>query len=99
MASGASVKCRSCPSKLLGTEVAGGRCGVCERGIKTQVNRLTAPLVTVPRPTVTVPIEDVTVPVRKQRKWERNNPEKTKADTAARVAKWRRRRADTGNKA
>ena len=93
MASGALCKCGY---KLnIGTEVSSGVCFNCQRSPKV---RSVAPLVTVPRPTVTVPIEDVTVPIRKQRKWERNNPEKTKADTAARVAKWRdgqrRRRAE-----
>ena len=84
MAFGALCKCGY---KLnIGTEVSSGVCFNCQR---TPEDRSVAPLVTVPRPTVTVPIEDVTVPVRKQRKWERNNPEKTKADTAARVAKWR----------
>ena len=94
MGSGALCKCGY--RLNIGTEVSSGVCFNCQR---TSEDRSVAPLVTVPRPTVTVPIEDVTVPVRKQRKWERNNPEKTKADTAARVAKWRRRRADTGNKA
>ena len=95
MGSGALCKCGY---KLnIGTEVSSGVCFNCQRSPKV---RSVAPLVTVPRPTVTVPIEDVTVlndgvtvPVRKQRKWERNNPEKTKADTAARVVKWRHRRA------
>lgn len=75
-------KCRDCGGRLLGIEVPSGRCGICERALEVEVRGKVA----------LQPESSVTGSVTKQQKYRRNNPEKTKADTAVRVARWRRQR-------
>lgn len=83
------MTCRDCGGRLLGTEVAGGRCGYCERALKSQVRPVVSQGSVTPD-AVALPVgSSVTGSVTKQQKYRAKNPEKTKADSAIRVARWR----------
>ena len=100
MGSGAACKCGRRLS--LATEVASGKCWACKPRVENVVILADEPVVSLGSVTpdsVALPVESsVTGSVTKQEKYRAKNPEKTKADSAARVAKWRdgqrRRRAE-----
>ena len=72
------AKCRDCGGRLLGIEVAGGRCGYCERALEAQV-----------RPVVSQPVKRSLTPVVVSQE-----PEHVVSPTKSRQQRWREAHRD-----